>query len=383
MAHGQASSGAVDRTLCNTITAKGFKHQLMKSRLASVASASAVCSNVASKGKVILPSVPSTNNCKQFRPLQPTKPAPFQFATDGRIKQDVHPSGTGTVRDNPVIGSCDPVNFHKMLRTYQIPAGTTTSSTTRPQPFRASASTEATERRARHKSAEPSPRPSTTNRFAQQHNISNASSSSVFSQGRTRQVSGGDSYLSMAEQVLKFQTGTPDRFRSRPKRRSMSTPSSCAKSNRGRSPSPLHCTQAQTPNLVTRGRARKPTVLSSVQKELLELEDAKQNRFRARAVGEGVPKSSQQNATVERRMPTQPEPFNLTSGLSRPRSQVEEKKEEFHAYPFNRKIFDGPIGIPARNPLPVVVPESPAFALKERLKGNIYFRASNTPPHNF
>ena len=107
------------------------------------------------------------------------------------------------------------------------------------------------------------------------------------------------------------------------------------------------------------------------------MEEAKQNQFRARAIGEGVPKSTHQTATVEKRMATQPEPFNLTSGLNRPKVQVEEKKQEFHAHPFNRKIFDGPVGLPLRNPMPVSVPESPAFALKERLKGNIYCESSD------
>lgn len=264
-----------------------------------------------------------------------------------------------------------------MLRTYQIPAGNTTCSTTRPQPFKASKKTESTERRARNRSAEPSPRSNTANKFYNHFNTSNASSSAASCQVKTKQTSGEGSYLSMAEQVIKFQTGTPDRFRSRPKRRSTSTPSYGLKSNRGRSPSPLRCTQPQTPNLVTRGRARKPSVLSSDHKEAIELEEAKQNQFRARAVGEGVPKPKHQ-ATAERRDVTQPQPFNLTTGYGRPKVRVEEGKHEFHAQPVNKKIFDGPVGVPIRNAMPVIVPESPAFALKDRLKD----RKRTQPPTN-
>ena len=182
----------------------------------------------------------------------------------------------------------------------------------------------------------------------------------------------------MAEQVHKFHTGTPERFRSRPKRRSTSTPGSTneyysARSNRGRSPSPLRCTQAQTPNLLTRGRARNTNVLTAEQKELLELEEAKQNQFRARNVGEGVPKYNFSKATTEKRMPTLPEPFNLTSGTNRPKVAFDQGKgHEFHANPLNKKILEGPVGIPLKNPLPVIEPESPAFALKERFKGKYY-----------
>ena len=365
LAHGTGSTGAVDKV----ITAKGFKEQLAKSRLASAASAPNVVSSTALKMKQIPSSNPCTNSLKQYRPLQPTRPSPFQFATDTRIKQDVNPTGTTALKETTTSQSCEPINFQKMLRTYQMPAGKTTNSTTRPQPFKASSkNTESTERRARNKSAEPSPRLNTASKFYRQFNTSNASSSSASCQGRTKHASGESSYLSMAEQVIKFQTGTPDRFRSRPKRRSTSTPSYGLKSNRGRSPSPLRCTQPHTPNLVTRGRARKPSVLSTEEKEALELEEAKQNQFRARMVGEGVPKPKHQ-ATIERRDVTQPQPFNLTTGSGRPKARVEEGKQEFHALPVNQKIFDGPVGIPARNPLPVIVPESPAFALKERLKG--------------
>ena len=101
-----------------------------------------------------------------------------------------------------------------------------------------------------------------------------------------------------------------------------------------------------------------------------ELEEAKQNQFRARAVGEGVPKQIFNPANAEKRCVTQIEPFNLTTAQTKPKCIVEEYNTEFHANPLDRKILDGPVGVPARNPLPVIVPESPAFALKARLKGN-------------
>ena len=285
--HGQGSSGTIDRTT----TAKMFKEKLAKSRLASAASGPSVISNMPSKAKEVHSTNtatgimkqltnPCNGNVKPYRPLQPTRPAPFNFATDTRIKPDIKPGESNTSKETGSAGTCDPVNFQKMLRTYRLPTETTTCSTTRPQPFKASSkNTESTQRRARNKSAEPSPQTYTGNKFYQHYNSPNVLRSTASSQSKTRNASGESSYLSMAEQVIRFQTGTPDRFRSLPKRRSTSTPSHSMKSNRGRSPSPLRCTQPHTPHLVTRGRARKPEVISNEQREIMELEEAKQNRL--------------------------------------------------------------------------------------------------------
>ena len=48
---------------------------------------------------------------------------------------------------------------------------------------------------------------------------------------------------------------------------------------------------------------------------------------------------------------------------------LDKQKQEFHAKPLNKKILEGTTGVPVKNPMPVIVPQSPAFALKERLKG--------------
>ena len=352
----------------STSSIKSFKEKLAQSRITTTSSAPTVVSNVSNNIKEKPIKKQSDSGIKPCRPLHPTQPSPFQFATDSRIKPDSNPESSHGNQAVAIKGNCDPVNFQKMLRTYQMPCGSTTSSTTRPQPFKASSkSTESTERRIRHRSAEPSPRSSISQR-SQHFNISGASCTSASGQNKTRNASGSNTYMSMAEQVMKFQTGTPDRFRSRPKRRSISTPQRSIRSHRGRSPSPLRCTLPKTPNLTTRGRARAPNVLSAEEKETQELEQAKQNQFRAREVGEGVPKTKYHE--IEKRPLTKPEPFHLTmSGHAREKITIESAKQEFHAKPLNKKIFDGPTGVPTKNPVPVIVPESPAFALKERLKG--------------
>ena len=326
----------------------------------------------------------AVNSCntdvKQTKPLQPTKPAPFHFATNNRIKSDNNPTGANSVNETGSAESCDPVNFQKMLRSYKLPEMNqfqTGRSTTRPQPFKASSkNTESSERRARNRSAEPSPR-SSTNKLYQHFNTSSSSSSSTLYQSKTRNASGESTYRSMAEQVIKFQTGTPDRFRSRPKRRSISTPNYGLKSSRGRSPSPLRVTQPFTPNLATRGRYRPPTALSMAEQEKIDLEEAKKNQFRARAVGEGVPKPRNQ-PLIESRSLTKPEPFNLTSARNRSTVNSQSEDHEFHAKPLNKRILNGPIGVPHRNALPLIVPQSPAFLSRERLKGKVHLYSADT-----
>ena len=350
---------------------KDIKEKLAQSRnIISTSSAPTIVANINKNAKEKNVKKQINSELNQMRPLQPTQPNPFHFATDSRIKPDSSSGFDYTNHAAAVKGNCDPIDFQKMLRTYNMPSSSTTSSTTRPHPFKASSkSTESTERRTRHRSAEPSPRAGMYQRN-QHFNISGASSASTSSQNKTRNASGSSCYMSMAEQVIKFQTGTPDRFRSRPKRRSISTPQRGMKSNRGRSPSPLRCTLPKTPNLATRGRARAPNVLSAEEKELQDLEQAKLNQFRAKAVGEGVPKTKYYE--VEKKPLTKQEPFQLTStsGQARENVAVDNGRHEFHAKPLNKKIFDGPTGVPTKQPMPVIVPESPAFALKERLKGN-------------
>ena len=377
--HAAGSSSAI----ALKTTAKGFKEQLAKSRrVATAVSAPSVYSTLPSNTKMPSAAVNSYNTeVKQTKPLQPTKPAPFHFATNNRIKSDNNPTGANSENETRSAESCDPVNFQKMLRSYKLPEMNqfqTGRSTTRPQPFKASSkNTESSERRARNRSAEPSPR-SSTNKLDQHFNTSSSSSSSTLYQSKIRNASGESTYRSMAEQVIKFQTGTPDRFRSRPQRRSISTPNYGLKSSRGRSPSPLRVTQPFTPNLATRGRYRPPTALSMAEQEKIDLEEAKKNQFRARAVGEGVPKLRNQ-PLIESRSLTKPEPFNLTSARNRSTVNSQSEDHEFHAKPLNKRILNGPIGVPQRNALPLIVPQSPAFLSRERLKGKVHLYSVNRP----
>lgn len=179
-------------------------------------------------------------------------------------------------------------------------------------------------------------------------------------ESRKRQYSDGQQFSSLAEQVNKYQKGTPDRFRTRPRGRSQS-PSRM----RLRSQSPRGCTIPQSPALSTKGRSRPAYTLSQAEREALELEDAKKHQFHAKGVGEMVPKYK--HPEIEHRPCTVPAPFNVANKLfTKPQPQPEQRVE-FHSKPVNKKILQGPVGVPPRQQAVLSVPESPAFRLKERL----------------
>ena len=124
--------------------------------------------------------------------------------------------------------------------------------------------------------------------------------------GRKRRHSAdpANKFQSQAELVEKFHSGTPDRFRSKPAPRPRSV-----------SPGRVRVTVPHTPQLMTRGRSRPHHVLSKEEQEEQELARIRANKFTAR-------------------------PAPKTGGLS---------------------------GLPERVQLPVVEPQSPAFALRSRM----------------
>merc|ERR1719397_927085 len=185
------------------------------------------------------------------RALTVTKPVQFNFTTAARVKS----SSASKTSDAP--------DFSRSLRSYRRPS-TEGTGVTQPVPFNLSG------RKRRH-SADPA-----------------------------------NKFQSQAEIVEKFHSGTPDRFRSKPK-------------PRPRSASPgqqLKVTIPQTPQLMTRGRSRPQHVLSQEELEEQELIRIRANKFTARAA---------------------------------PRA------------------LSGAVGLPERRQLPVVEPQSPAFALRSRM----------------
>ena len=118
---------------------------------------------------------------------------------------------------------------------------------------------------------------------------------------------------------------------------------------------------------MTRGRSRPQQVLSQEEREALELEEHKAKMFKAKAVGETVPKFKY--GDVERKPCTVPEPFQLHAGsrFANKRFQEEEEPQQFQAKPVPKTMMAGPSGVPEKRMLPIVEPQSPAFALKNRM----------------
>jgi len=186
-----------------------------------------------------------------------------------------------------------------------------------------------------------------------------------FAPERKRRHSADTKFKSQAEMIQNFLKGTPDRFRSRPVQ---NTAGMNRSRHRSASPATSRVTIPKTPQLSTRGRSRPINVLSKEQLEELELEDLKSKQFKAKAVGETIPKFKY--GDVERKPCTKPQPFHLTNDgrpLLKTQSNEEEENTAFHAKPVPKGIMQAPRGIPEKKVVPVIEPQSPAFALKNRM----------------
>lgn len=305
-------TGSVTRSMASTTAAAGLPKtpeamRRYKNKIALAQGKSSTLSSI---------SVPAMKqNMTSSKPALPprptdnkptlTKPAEFKFATGSRAK----PVAKG-------VQSSDVPDFNKMLRSYGC--GGVVKGATQPQPFKGV-------------------------------------------ETRKRRHSADTKYKSQAELIQNFHKATPDRFRSKPHQGNRTR-------HRSASPAPSpRVTLPQTPQLATRGRSRPTTVLSAEEREAQEVERNKQNQFKAHGVGETVPKFKY--GEVERKPCTKIEPFHLTESKTRlpTLTSSEEQPAPFTARPLPKKILDAPLGVPEKKVQEVIVPQSPAFALKSRL----------------
>lgn len=244
-------------------------------------------------------------------PARPTltKTNEFKLATNSRVK-------TQAVK---AAQSSDAPNFSRMLRSYTKTGDQgVVGGITQPQPFN-------------------------------------------FAPERKRRHSADTKFKSQAELINSYQKGTPDRFRSKPQTGTRTR-------HRSASPGPAKVTIPHTPQLSTRGRSRPVAVLSREEKEELELKELKNKQFKAKGVGETVPKFKY--GDVEKKPCTIPQPFHLTNQgqHSAPSHlQQEEPVQTFHARPVPKGIMAAPQGVPEKRVQQVIEPQSPAFALKGRM----------------
>ncbi|XP_051887245.1 targeting protein for Xklp2 isoform X2 [Pristis pectinata] len=172
-------------------------------------------------------------------------------------------------------------------------------------------------------------------------------------------------YVSLAEQVEAFQCRTPSRYHLRSSHHVEEGPS--------RLSAKVKLTKPHTPLLATKSRARPTTCKSTVEIEAEELEKIQSYKFKAQEVNprilEGGPVLPKKPPVKE---PTKPIGFDLEIE-KRIREREENRKPEvedhsFHSRPCPSRILDDVVGVPEKKTLPITMPKSPAFTLKNRVR---------------
>ncbi|KAM5177353.1 targeting protein for Xklp2 isoform 3-T6 [Callospermophilus lateralis] len=187
------------------------------------------------------------------------------------------------------------------------------------------------------------------------------------SQGKKRTFDeAASTYVPLAQQVEAFHKRTPNRYHLRSKKEDFNVlPSKSSVTKMSRDP--------QTPLLHTKYRARPVTYKSAAEQEAEELEKLQQYKFKARELDprilEGGPILPKKPPV---KPPTQPVGFDLEIEKRiqerEPKKKSEDECFEFHSRPCPTKILEDVVGVPEKKVLPITVPKSPAFALKNRIR---------------
>ncbi|XP_073538914.1 targeting protein for Xklp2 isoform X2 [Phyllobates terribilis] len=186
-------------------------------------------------------------------------------------------------------------------------------------------------------------------------------------------------YVSTAEQVLAFSRKTPERFHLRSRQKELEGPSPVKNVK-------LKITNPRTPILTTKQRLRPVTCKSSAEVEAEELAKLQQYKFKAQELNtkilEGGPLLLPKKPPVKE--PTKPVGFNLEIEkriLQREKKNGEEEEPfTFHSKPCPSKILADVVGVPDKKALPPTVPQSPAFALKNRVRVQTWEEMKDEPP---
>ena len=178
-------------------------------------------------------------------------------------------------------------------------------------------------------------------------------------------------FVPMAKAIIDFHSRTPQRYRI-----------AKSKSFTKQPVKPLHTTIPKTPN-ITKPKHRPVTVMSAAEREELEIEEMKQHQFKAHPVSSAVFNAPEPAAKVEKKLPTVPVEFHLSSGnhSAQPEPEVI-KPQPFKAQPVPHFLYEKP-GEKKKRSVEVTVPMSPAFALKKRLKTKVVADELNTEPVSF
>ncbi|XP_058142844.1 targeting protein for Xklp2 isoform X2 [Dasypus novemcinctus] len=186
------------------------------------------------------------------------------------------------------------------------------------------------------------------------------------SQGKKRTFDEtASTYVSLAQQVEAFHKRTPNRYHLRSKKDDISLLPSKPVAKISRDP--------QTPVLQTKQRARPVTCKSAADQEAEELEKLQQYKFKARELD---PRILEGGPILPKKPPVKPptQPIGFDLEIEKRIQERESKKKsedehfEFHPRPCPTKILEDVVGVPEKKILPITVPKSPAFALKNRIR---------------
>ncbi|XP_071966866.1 targeting protein for Xklp2 isoform X2 [Engystomops pustulosus] len=173
-------------------------------------------------------------------------------------------------------------------------------------------------------------------------------------------------YVSTAEQVLAFSKKTPQRFHLRSRKKEMEGPSPVKAVK-------LKLTHPKTPLLQTKQRHRPVNCKSTAELEEEELTKLQQYKFKAQELNTKILESGPilpKKPPVKE--PTKPIGFNLEIEKRLQQREKKDGEEEetftFHSKPCPSKILADIVGVPGKKELPLTVPQSPAFALKNRMR---------------
>nr|XP_020440960.1 targeting protein for Xklp2 isoform X1 [Monopterus albus] len=183
-----------------------------------------------------------------------------------------------------------------------------------------------------------------------------------------RKVEQPEAYIPMAQKIEHFQKRTPERYHLR------------SRQNQERGPSPvkgehLKLTQPHTPHLMTRQRARPTTVKSTAELEAEEADKLQKFKFKALELNKKILQSVDSLKKPAVKEPTVPEGFELQiekrlqeRAATKKPQEGEEKPPTFKSQPLPKNILEGVVGLPEKKVVYPTVPESPAFALKNRIR---------------
>ncbi|XP_026881617.2 targeting protein for Xklp2 isoform X1 [Electrophorus electricus] len=186
------------------------------------------------------------------------------------------------------------------------------------------------------------------------------------STGSKRRLEDTDTYVSVAQQIEQFQKRTPVRYHLR-SRQSQEKGPSPVKSGK------LKVTHPHTPQLLTRQRSRPAIVKSAAEIEAEELEKMQQFKFKALELNRKILEGALAPKKPAPKEVTQPQGFQLEvekrlHDRHSSKNPEEPEKHTFHSRPLPTRILEEVVGVPEKKVLNPTVPESPAFALKNRVR---------------